>query len=276
MRTLARVVAIGAGLALAAPGLAAPLCAQQPTPAAAAAAPSDRELLALYDGLRVADVTDGMDIVGLRGIGLVDTRIQALWRDVDRFDHQFHGIALTVRYVPANLVVPNPMPADQFVKWQSDWYTRVSPEPFLDSIRPGHVIVIDASGNGDTGSIGSLNALEWMSRGARGVVTTGGIRDTDEVIKERIPVYVDPLQRGRGIRPGRNMVESMNRPVEIGGALVRPGDVVVADGDGVIVVPREHAAAVAQAARAILSKDKLERRAVYQKMRRPDDSTVKP
>ncbi len=241
-----------------------------------AQAPTDQELLELFEGLRVSDVTDGMDIVGLRGVGLVDTRFQALWKDLEKFDHQFRGIALTVRYVPQNRVVPNPIPADQYARWESEWYTKTSPEPFLDSIRPGHVIVIDGSGNGDVGTIGSYNALEWIRRGALGVVTTGSIRDTDEVIKERIPVYFDPLQRGRGIRPGRNMIESVNRPVTIGGALVRPGDVVVADGDGVVVVPREYAPQVARAAREIMVKDKAARRDLYQRLGRPLDATVKP
>lgn len=258
-------------------GASSTLRAQQASvpPPSSVPSPSDEDVLKLYGGLRVADVTDGMDVVGLRGVGLVDTRFQALWKDLDRFDHQFRGIALTVRYVPQNTIVPNPIPADQYAKWESEWYTKTSPEPFLELIRPGHVIVIDGSGNGDVGTIGSYNALEWISRGARGIVTTGNLRDTDEVIKERIPVYLDPLQRGRGIRPGRNMIESVNRPVEIGGALVRPGDVVVADGDGVVVVPREHAAAVAAAARSILDKDKEGRRALYLRLGRPLDATVR-
>lgn len=265
------------GLLVAHPGGTAAQEPATPKPTAVqAGGPSDQELLTLFDGLRVADVTDGMDMVGLRGIGLVDTRFQALWKDLDRFDHQIHGIALTVRYVPNNRLVPNPIPADQFAKWESDWYERVSSEPFVPLIKAGSIIVIDASGNGDVGSMGSLNGLFWMSKGARGVVTTGSIRDTDEIIKERIPVYVDPLQRGRGIRPGRNMVESVNQPVEIGGALVRPGDVVVADGDGVVIVPREQASQVARAARSILSKDKVSRRQLYQQMNRPADKTVQP
>jgi regulator of RNase E activity RraA len=235
---------------------------------------SDADILALYEGLRVADVTDGMDIAGLRNVGLMDTRIQALWKDIDELDHQFRGIAITVRYVPHNRVVPNPMPPDTFAQWEGQWYGEISPEPFVDLIEPGKVIVIDASGNGDTGSIGSYNSLAWYARGAVGIVTSGSVRDTDEIIKQQIPLYADPLQRGRGIRPGRNMIESVNEPVELAGAYVRPGDVVVADGDGVIVVPREHAVPVAEAARKILNTDKAGRRSLYEQLGRPPDKTV--
>jgi regulator of RNase E activity RraA len=246
------------------------------SPLAAQPALTDEQILKLFDGLRVADVADGMDIAGLRNVGLVDQRVQALWKDLDEFDHQIRGIAVTVRYVPHNRVLPNPMTPEKFAEWEGAWYGEISPEPFVKFIRKGTVVVIDASGNGDTGSVGSFNSLDWVSRGAIGIVTTGSVRDTDEIIKQQIPLYMDPLQRGRGIRPGRNMVESVNQPVEIGGALVRPGDVIVADGDGVIVVPREHAEPVAKAARAILDKDKTARRGLYEKLGRPPDATVKP
>jgi regulator of RNase E activity RraA len=236
--------------------------------------PDDAQILKLFDGLRVADVVDGMDVAGLRNVGNVDTRIQPLWKDLDEFDHQIRGIAVTVRYVPHNRVLPNPMPADEFAKWEGSWYGEISPEPFVPLIRPGTVIVIDASGNGDTGSIGSYNSLDWFARGAVGIVTTGSVRDTDEIIKQQIPLYLDPLQRGRGIRPGRNMIESVNKTIEVGGAVVRPGDVVVADGDGVVIVPREHAAAVARSAREVLEKDKSGRRSLYEKLGRPLDRTV--
>lgn len=244
-------------------------------PSAAQDGPSDGELLELYDGLRVADVTDGMDVVGLRNVGLVDRAIEPLWKDVDELDHQFRGIALTVRYVPHNRIVPNPMAPDSFAAWEGRWYGEISPEPFVELIEPGSVIVIDASGNGDTGTIGSYNSLDWYARGAVGIVTTGSTRDTDEIIKQQIPLYMDPLQRGRGIRPGRNMIESVNEPVEIGGAFVRPGDVIVADGDGVVVVPREHAPAVAEAARRVLDADKAGRRSLYEQLGWPLDETVR-
>lgn len=243
--------------------------AQQPgTPA------EDAQILALYEDLRVADVVDGMDMVGLRGVGLVDTRFQALWKDIEDMTHQFRGIAVTVRYVPHNRIVPNPIPENEFGAWEGSWYNEISPEPFVPVLREGSVVVIDASGNGDTGSVGSFNSLDWVARGAVGILTTGSVRDTDEVIKQEIPLYMDPLQRGRGIRPGRNMVESVNQPVEIGGALVRPGDVVVADGDGVVVVPREHAAEVARRARAVLESDMAGRRRLYEQLGRPLDETV--
>jgi regulator of RNase E activity RraA len=213
-------------------------------------------------------------MVGLRDATVMDTRIQALWRDVEGFSHVIRGIAVTVRYVPTNRVVANPMPPDEFATWEGAWYGDISSEPFTEFVKPGSVVVIDASGDGDTGSVGSYNSLAWFALGARGIVSTGGIRDTDEIIKQKIPVYMDPLQRGRGIRPGRNEVESVNSPVEIGGALVRPGDVIIADGDGVAVVPREHAEAVARYARRILSSDKAGRKSLYEQLGRPLDQTV--
>ena len=77
------------------------------------------------------------------------------------------------------------------------------------------------------------------------------------------------------MRPGRNMLESVNRPISIGGVLVCPGDVVVADGDGVVVVPREVAESVAGYARRILDNDKLARRDLYKKLGKKLDKTVK-
>ncbi len=235
---------------------------------------TDEQLLGLYEGLRVADVLDGMDVVGLREVGLMDTKIEPLWRDIDDMSHQFRGIAVTVRYVPTNRIVPNPMSEEEFAEWSGQWYGEISTEPFIDSLRQGSVLVIDASGDGDTGSVGSFNALAWYARGMRGIVTTGSVRDTDELIKQRIPVYLDHEQRGRGIRPGRNEIESVNAPVEVGGALVRPGDMVVADGDGVIVVPRRHALRVAQIALDVLNQDKSGRRLLYEELGIPIDETV--
>jgi regulator of RNase E activity RraA len=182
---------------------------------------------------------------------------------------------VTARYVPTNRVVKNPMAKEEYQKWEGDWYDNISAEPFVPFLKKGSVVVLDVQGDGDVGSVGSNNALAWVSKGARGVVSNGGIRDIDEVIMEKIPVYLDYMERGRGIRPGRNEIESVNKPVTVGGVLVRPGDVIVADGDGVIVVPREYAEEVAKFATEILKGDKEGRRGLYEKMNIPLDNTVK-
>lgn len=236
---------------------------------------SDQEILKLYEDLRVADVSDGMDMVGLRDVGLMDQKISALWKDFEDLSHIARGIAVTARYVPTNKVVKNPMSKEKFKEWEGNWYTNISPEPFVDSLKEGSILVIDAGGDGDTGTMGSYNGLLWKSLGTRAVVSNGAVRDTDEIIKEEIPVYFDSDNRGRGIRPGRNEIESVNKPVVVGGVLIHPGDVVVVDGDGVIVVPRKHARQVAEYAREILESDKQARRDLYKKLDMPLDQTVK-
>ena len=107
-----------------------------------------------------------------------------------------------------------------------------------------------------------------------GVVTSNSARDTDEIIAQKVPLYF--RQPGRGIRPGRNEVESVNRPVVCGGVLVKPGDVVVADGDGVIVVPRARAEEVARYARQVIEKDRAGRTKLYEKLGMPKDKSVNP
>jgi 4-hydroxy-4-methyl-2-oxoglutarate aldolase len=115
--------------------------------------------------------------------------------------------------------------------------------------------------------------MGWKLRGCVGVVTNAGARDTDEVATERMPLYLRHV--ARGIRPGRNEIESVNRPIECGGVLVRPGDVIVADGDGVVVVPREQAREVAEYAQGIMKGDKTGRRGLYQKLGLPEDDSVR-
>jgi 4-hydroxy-4-methyl-2-oxoglutarate aldolase len=237
---------------------------------------SDEDILELYARLRVADVSDGLDMVGLRDLCILDQKIVPLWRDIESLKHIFRGIALTARYVPTNKVIKNPMGEQEFKEWESKWYTEVSSEPFVEFIKPGSAIVLDVQGDGDCGSVGSYNGLAWVSKGAVGIVSNGGIRDTDEIIKEEIPVYLDMENRGRGIRPGRNEIESVNQPVSVGGVLIRSGDVIVADGDGVVVVPREYAIDVAKYAGAILNADKKGRRDLYEQLNIPLDQTVEP
>jgi 4-hydroxy-4-methyl-2-oxoglutarate aldolase len=236
-------------------------------------AEEDEQILKLFEGLRVADVSDGMDKAGLANIGLVSPEIHAAWKDTRHFTHRFIGIAVTARYVPTNKPFASWMKTEDFDRWVGNWYNNISPEPFVPLIRKGTALVIDDAPDSDVGSIGSNNIMGWKLRGCVGVVTNATARDTDEIAIEKVPLYFRKV--GRGIRPGRNEIESVNRPIVCGGVLVEPGDVIVADGDGVIVVPRAHAKEVAEYARATIDGDKAGRRNLYKQLGLPLDDSVK-
>jgi regulator of RNase E activity RraA len=233
----------------------------------------DRKLLALFDGLRVADTTDGMDAMGLQNVGLMDPEIHSLWKDAKAFTHRFVGIAVTARYVPTQKPAAGKRPIKEYDDWAGNWYDKHSPEPFQELLRKGSALVLDDAERADVGSIGSFNILAWKARGLVGVVTNATARDTDEVETEGVPLYF--RHPGRGIRPGRNEIESVNHPIVCGGVLVVPGDVIVADGDGVLVVPRAQAEDVARYARKIIEGDKDARRELYKKLGLPPDPSVR-
>lgn len=235
-------------------------------------AAQDQEILEVFKGLRVADVSDGMDKVGLANIGLMSPEILPLWKDAKEYKHRFIGIAVTVRYVPSNKSAQSPRETAAFDRWVGKWYNELSSEPFMPLIRKGTALVIDDAIGRDVGSIGSNNIMAWTMQGCVGVVTNATARDTDEIITQKIPLYF--RQVGRGIRPGRNEIESVNRPIVCGGVLVEAGDVIVADGDGVIVVPRAHAKEVAQYAHDTLKKDKAGRKQLYKKLGLPPDKSI--
>ncbi|MBD3268119.1 RraA family protein [bacterium] len=236
-----------------------------------------QEILDLYKDLRVTDVCDGMDLIGLQDIGLMKKTIRPLWRDVEDFSHRFVGFAITVRHVPSDRRVGEDSfdGLEGFKEFKSQQYSR-APDLWTSVAKPGDVVVIDANGIEECGFIGSNNSLGWAEEGIVGVVTNAGARDTDEIIKtKRIPVYCMNGYSTRGVRPGRLIAESYNFPINCGGVTVYPGDVIVADGDGVIVVPREHAVKVGQLAREIHIGDERSRKGRYERLGLPLDETVK-
>ena len=126
----------------------------------------------------------------------------------------------------------------------------------------------------DNGFCGSNMGLSLSGRGLRGFVGNAVCRDNDEMILTRIPVYQDPMLAPRGINQGRMWMESYNNPVVVGGVLVMPGDVIVADSDGVAAVPRAKAEQVAEIARWIYEDDEVKRARIYDSIKRPRDWTV--
>jgi 4-hydroxy-4-methyl-2-oxoglutarate aldolase len=236
-----------------------------------------KEILELYKDLRLTDVLDGMDLIGLQDIGLMNKNIRPLWRDVDKFSHRIVGFAITVRHVPTDVRVgQNSFPnLEGFKKFKSQQYGR-APDAWLSTAKAGDVVVIDAGGIDECGFIGSNNSLGWAEKGVVGVVTNGGARDTDEIVKvKKISVYCKNGHSSRGVRPGRLIAESYNFPISCAGALVFPGDLIVADGDGVIVVPRQHALTVGKLAREINTGDEKSRAGRYKRLGIELDETVK-
>jgi 4-hydroxy-4-methyl-2-oxoglutarate aldolase len=222
------------------------------------------QLLARYESLRVADVRDGMDWCGMHHYGSLRPDIRPLFRT------RACGIARTARYLPFEGPMPR-VTAAEYTVWSGWYYSEVCTYPWMDEIQAGDFIVIDQSGV-DVGLMGSNNALVGAQRGARGYVTSGGVRDTDEVIRQQIPFWSRLISQG--MVQGRLRFDAHNVPVAVGGVTVHPGDVVVADGDGVIVVPRRIAFEVADHAHRELEQDKQSRRQLYEALGMDLDETV--
>ena len=245
-------------------------------------AEEDARMLKLYEGLRVADVIDALDAVGLPEVTMMDKHIRPLWRDEQKFTHRIHGIALTVRLVPAQASWPQfASHAAERVWEEKQWGPPAEMRApggdngyaFIESIRPGSILVVDGSAK-DNGFCGSNVGLVMAGKGLRGLVGNAVCRDTDEMILTRIPVYQNPMEAPRGINQGRMWVESYNQPIVTGGVLVMPGDIIVADNDGVAVVPRRMGEQTAEIARWIFEDDEIKRGKIYDSIGRPRDWTV--
>ena len=167
------------------------------------------DLVIKYQGLRVTDVLDALQAIGIQDITLMDKTIRPLWRDEsENMTHRFCGVAVTYQYLPTNKPQVVGKSYREFRQWHDEWYQQVAPELFKKIIRPGNVVVIDAHDIEDTGFIGSANALGWKSLGMAGVVTNGCCRDTDEIILEKIPVY-SKFQGGGTVQAGLKQPQSI-------------------------------------------------------------------
>ena len=126
----------------------------------------------------------------------------------------------------------------------------------IEQALDGDVIVVVPATDSPYGYIGDLMATQMKVRGIRAYVTTGGVRDTAELRAMGFPVWTAHVSAQGTVKdtPG-----SVNVPVILDGVVVRPGDVVVADDDGVTVVPRERAAEALTASRARAEKESASR-----------------
>ncbi len=116
----------------------------------------------------------------------------------------------------------------------------------VEQIREGDVLVVTTTSPCRDGYVGELLATSMRARGALGLVTTTGIRDTAAIRALRFPVWCRAVSITGTVKETAGAV---NLPVSIGGTVISPGDVIIADDDGVVCVPRARAAEVAEASR---------------------------
>lgn len=112
----------------------------------------------------------------------------------------------------------------------------------IEQAGPGDVLVITTTSPSQDGFVGELITTALTARGVRGVVTTTGVRDVSAITEARFPVWSHAISAQGTVKATAGAV---NMPISIAGTLVAPGDVVVADDDGVVCVPRLAAAEVA-------------------------------
>ena len=122
----------------------------------------------------------------------------------------------------------------------------------LSLAQAGDVLVIVCQGDGAGAVWGDLATRFAMARGLCGVVVQGNVRDVDSVTELGFPVWATDIS---ALHADKGKLGGVNMPVVCGGVLVRPGDLVVADGDGVVVIARKHAQRVVPAAEAKMQRE---------------------
>ncbi len=184
------------------------------------------ERLAKLDTCAVSDALDSLNLKG------------ATWGVRPQWPcPKIAGRAVTMKIKPAGLQQPT---------------QHLGTAP-IEAAQPGDIIVIDNGGKLEFSCWGGLLALSAKLKGVSGVVIDGASRDIDEARELEFPVYA------RGVVPmtarGRVMQESYNQEIQFAGVQCHPGDLVLADGSGVIIIAKEKENEVVAAAEAIYAKE---------------------
>src|SRR5689334_7421200 len=152
--------------------------------------------------------------------------------------HRMAGPAFTLRYIPAREDI------DTLAVYQDYDHPQ---RKAIETVPPGHVLVMDCRGQGRAASAGGILATRLQVRSAGGLVTDGTLRDTPEIAQLDLPVYA------QGPSPLTNLAQhhavDINVPIGCAEVAIYPGDVMVGDEEGVVCVPQHLAHEVAQAAK---------------------------
>ncbi len=176
--------------------------------------------------VRSAMVSDCLDAIGIRNCAM-DGTIKPLLRDMRAV-----GLAATIQFVASEIYD------------QNDPYGAAI--DYLDTLQSGQIAIVATGRSTKSAFWGELFSAAAKGRGATGVVTDGPLRDTNQIIDVGFSAF------GASSRPvdykGRMRVESIHLPVTCGGVQVHHGDAVIADSDGIVVVPAKHIDEVFRAA----------------------------
>jgi regulator of RNase E activity RraA len=158
----------------------------------------------------------------LRKRGLNNVSIDGL--QATRPDRRVVGLARTLRYVPNR---------EDLFKTHGGGFN--AQKQAIDSVNEGEILVMEARGEKGTGTVGDILALRAQVRGAAAIITDGGVRDYTAVAGLEMPTYFTnphPAVLGR-----RHIPWDTDITIACGGATVQPGDIIVADSDGILVIP---------------------------------------
>lgn len=190
----------------------------------------DEKYRARFEQLSSTNVSDALDALGLRGAAHGIRPLLRKWNKIV-------GPAVTMRMTAAG---ETPQKAHLGMN-------------AIAAARAGDVIVIDNGGRMDTSCWGGVLANGAKAKGISGTVIDGCCRDLDDCIDVDYAVYA----RGTVVRTARGRVieESTNQMIQFGGVQVRPGDIVIGDNSGIVIVPIEHVDAVLEKAEQLWQKE---------------------